>query len=289
MQGVAAAAIAPPCCGALVPSARFTSARASLTPSTQLRFSACRVPRAAAAAASASSSGGRLPQQLQQQRKHSASPPAGLRSAPPTEPFAPYAVAPFARSNAATAALLAVVAAAAAASGAAGPAPGGDEVKAAEAAAAAAAPSIPAPAAAEESSGSWWDTWKARSQGLKEKVAKLGLAAVLAYGLFDGITYTTFFVLAFLGYEKSTGLNPAANLKALLGIVVLMWTGNNVTRPFRVAGAAAVAPFLDEALKKFQKKLNLPSQFLAFVLVAGTFGAICLSVVGLLILSRIGG
>lgn len=49
-------------------------------------------------------------------------------------------------------------------------------------------------------------------------MTKLGLAAVLAYGLFDAVTYTTFFVLAFLGYEKSTGKNPAANLKALLGV-----------------------------------------------------------------------
>ena len=53
---------------------------------------------------------------------------------------------------------------------------------------------------------------------MKEQVAKLGLAAILAYGLFDGITYTTFFVLAFLGYEKSTGKNPAANIQALLGV-----------------------------------------------------------------------
>ena len=53
---------------------------------------------------------------------------------------------------------------------------------------------------------------------MRAQVAKLGLAAVLAYGLFDGITYTSFFVLAFLGYEKSTGQNPAANLKALLGV-----------------------------------------------------------------------
>lgn len=53
---------------------------------------------------------------------------------------------------------------------------------------------------------------------MSRKVAKLGLAAVLAYGIFDGVTYTSFFVLAFLGYEKSTGNNPAANLQALLGV-----------------------------------------------------------------------
>lgn len=59
---------------------------------------------------------------------------------------------------------------------------------------------------------------------LRAKVSKWGLAAVLAYGLFDGITYTTFFVLAFLSYEKSTGNNPATNLKALLGVSVFLIT-----------------------------------------------------------------
>ncbi|KAH7314506.1 hypothetical protein KP509_21G005800 [Ceratopteris richardii] len=123
---------------------------------------------------------------------------------------------------------------------------------------------------------------------MRAQVAKLGLAAVLAYGLFDGITYTTFFVLAFLGYEKSTGKNPAANIQALIGIVILMWTGNNVTRPFRVAGAAALAPIVDKALQKIQKTLNLPNQVFAFMAVVATVASLCLLVVGLLILSRWG-
>lgn len=59
---------------------------------------------------------------------------------------------------------------------------------------------------------------QANSDEMKSKLAKLGLAAVLAYGLFDAVTYTSFFVLAFLGYEKSTGKNPAANLQALFGV-----------------------------------------------------------------------
>ncbi|KAI5078924.1 hypothetical protein GOP47_0006595 [Adiantum capillus-veneris] len=62
-----------------------------------------------------------------------------------------------------------------------------------------------------------WTRWQGNAAKMRAQVAKLGLAAVLAYGLFDGITYTTFFVLAFLGYEKSTGKNPAANIQALLG------------------------------------------------------------------------
>ncbi|CAI5466757.1 unnamed protein product [Closterium sp. Yama58-4] len=312
MMRVSAAPAASACSRDFAPrvpqrSAPHSSARAlALASPTHLRCATACAPRALSASFS---SGGRFPQQQQQQQQQqqrrkqpaSASPRAGLRSAPPAEPFAPACADVISPASAASAvakayrearviagaASLALVAAAAA-SGAAGPADGDAAKPAAEVSASEAA--IPQQQQQQhESSGSWWDRWKARSAGLKEKVAKLGLAAVLAYGLFDGITYTTFFVLAFLGYEKSTGLNPAANLKALLGIVVLMWTGNNVTRPFRVAGAAAVAPFLDKALKKFQEKLNLPNQFLAFALVAGTFGAICLSVVGLLILSRIGG
>ncbi|KAJ8440663.1 hypothetical protein Cgig2_031080 [Carnegiea gigantea] len=133
-----------------------------------------------------------------------------------------------------------------------------------------------------------WELGQAKSAEMSAKVAKLGLSAVLAYGLFDGVTYTTFFVLAFLGYEKSTGKNPAANLQALLGIVLLMWTGNNVTRPFRVAGAAALAPVIDKGLRKIQKVLNLPSLVYAFALVVGIVATTCLTVVGLLILSRWG-
>ena len=56
---------------------------------------------------------------------------------------------------------------------------------------------------------------------LRDKVAKLGRAGLLAYGLFNGIIYTSFFVVAFLGFEKSTGQNPATNLKACLGVSTL--------------------------------------------------------------------
>ncbi|EYU45359.1 hypothetical protein ABFS82_06G011400 [Erythranthe guttata] len=130
--------------------------------------------------------------------------------------------------------------------------------------------------------------WKESSAEMSAKLAKLGLAAVLAYGIFDGITYTSFFVLAFLGYEKSTGKNPAANLQALVGIVILMWTGNNVTRPFRVAGAAALAPVIDKGLRRIQTYFNFPTLVYAFALVVGLVAGLCSTVVGLLILSRWG-
>ncbi|KAL9228993.1 hypothetical protein vseg_004512 [Gypsophila vaccaria] len=140
----------------------------------------------------------------------------------------------------------------------------------------------------EQRNVGFWEKWKVNSAEMSAKLAKLGLAAVLGYGLFDGVTYTSFFVLAFLGYEKSTGNNPAANLQALVGIVIMMWTGNNVTRPFRVAGAAALAPTIDKGLRRIQKALNLPSLVYAFALVAGIVGMSCLTVIGLLVLSRWG-
>lgn len=67
-----------------------------------------------------------------------------------------------------------------------------------------------------------------------------------------------------------------------------MWGGNNVTRPFRVAGAAALAPLIDKGLRRIQKYFNFPAVSYAFALVAGIVVAICGTVVGLLVLSRWG-
>lgn len=63
---------------------------------------------------------------------------------------------------------------------------------------------------------------------LKEKVAKLGRAGLLAYGLFNAITYTTFFFIAFLAFEK-TGQNPANNLKACLGVSIDFFSCSDYT------------------------------------------------------------
>lgn len=147
----------------------------------------------------------------------------------------------------------------------------------------------PAPAAPSSSGGGflgWLRAQQAKSAALRARMTSLGAAAVLAYGMFDGLTYTIAFTLAWLGYEARTGLNPTQNLADIVKICVLMWAGNNVTRPFRVAGAAAVAPFVDRLMIGLQERLRLPNKAAAFVIIAGVVAACCFSVVGALFVTR---
>lgn len=132
----------------------------------------------------------------------------------------------------------------------------------------------------------WWKTQQAKTAQLRTKLASLGLAAILAYGMFDGLSYTIAFSIAFVGYEAQTGLNPTQNVADIIKICILMWAGNNVTRPFRLAGAAALAPFMDTMMIRIQQKLRLPSKFWAFALVVAAVASICVGIVGALFLSR---
>jgi len=70
--------------------------------------------------------------------------------------------------------------------------------------------------------------------------------------------------------------------------MVSMWTGNNFTRPLRLAAAAALAPVMDKVLKKTQKVFKLADEASAFLYLAIALWGICLTAVGLLILSRMG-
>jgi hypothetical protein len=132
----------------------------------------------------------------------------------------------------------------------------------------------------------WYQAQQQKSKKLRDTLLGYGPAAVLAYGLFDGLSYSIAFAIAFLGYEARTGLNPTSNVGDIVKICILMWAGNNVTRPFRLAGAAALAPPVDILLIKVQKKLKLPRKIYAFFILTAIVAGICLSGVGALIFSR---
>lgn len=67
-----------------------------------------------------------------------------------------------------------------------------------------------------------------------------------------------------------------------------MWTGNNITRPFMVAGAAALAPIIDTGLRRIQKYFNFPNLVYAYTVVVAIVAGSRFSVIGLPILSRWG-
>lgn len=100
------------------------------------------------------------------------------------------------------------------------------------------------------------------------------------------MSYTIAFSIAFIGYEAKTGLNPTQNVADIVKICVLMWAGNNVTRPFRLAGAAALAPVMDKIMEVLKEKLKLPNKLVAFFMLTSLVASVCLSIVGALIFSR---
>lgn len=132
----------------------------------------------------------------------------------------------------------------------------------------------------------WLKVNSEKSKALRDKLIGYGPAAVLAYGLFDGVSYSIAFAIAFLGYEAKTGLNPTSNVADIVKICILMWAGNNVTRPFRLAGAAALAPAIDKIMENLKNKFHLPNKLVSFFILTFLVAFVCLSAVGALIFSR---
>jgi hypothetical protein len=96
-----------------------------------------------------------------------------------------------------------------------------------------------------------------------QKLRAYGLAAVLAYGIFDAITYSTSFLIALITFKRATN-NAPLTWQNLLKVVAGMWIINNFSRPFRIAGALLLAPFVDRHIVKplstrLRRKRSAPS------------------------------
>eukprot|EP00271_Cylindrocystis_brebissonii_P005968 TRINITY_DN18438_c0_g1_i3.p1 TRINITY_DN18438_c0_g1~~TRINITY_DN18438_c0_g1_i3.p1 ORF type:complete len:251 (-),score=29.39 TRINITY_DN18438_c0_g1_i3:458-1210(-) len=134
----------------------------------------------------------------------------------------------------------------------------------------------------------WWENIRGYAPRLRQKLEDLGPPALLAYGLLNGLVYSALFVAAFLGAERSAGTSLVTDLKAVLKVAVLLWAGNNATRPLRVAGAIALAPSIRAGLTRLEKGLKLRGPSEAFMVAVGAIIAFFLAVLGLLVLSRVG-
>lgn len=95
---------------------------------------------------------------------------------------------------------------------------------------------------------SWLSTLISKRKELRAGALRdYGLAAFLSYGLFDFVTYSLSFLLSLRAYIAA---GKVLTWNTLPQVLALMWGINNLSRPFRIAGAIALAPVVDRRIVK---------------------------------------
>lgn len=125
------------------------------------------------------------------------------------------------------------------------------------------------------------------SDGLttKERLAKMGLSALLSYGWVSNMSYAVTLSLSWYTHSKKTGLSPLApnQWKPFLAVYAGFYVFNNIIRPLRFGMSVVVSRYFDNFVNFIQKKSGLGRKasigvvvFLANV--CGTFAAMGLGV-----------
>jgi len=93
----------------------------------------------------------------------------------------------------------------------------------------------------------------------KQKLANMGLSALLSYGFVSNMSYCVSVGLAWFGFSKQTGLSPLApgQWKKFLAVYAGFYVFNNIVRPIRLAISVGVTPYFDKAVAKVQRKTGL--------------------------------
>lgn len=93
----------------------------------------------------------------------------------------------------------------------------------------------------------------------KQRLAKMGLSALLSYGWVSNMSYSVSVSLAWYGFSKKTGLSPLApgQWKPFLAVYAGFYVFNNFVRPIRVALAIGVTKYFDTAVNFIQNKTKL--------------------------------
>jgi len=84
-------------------------------------------------------------------------------------------------------------------------------------------------------------------------------------------------------------INPLSDLRAVVGVMVLMWAGNNVTRPFRIAGAAALAPVVTTLADALRDRLRLKSSGAGMAIIVAIAAGAAIALMGLVVAGRAAG
>ncbi|KAL7523927.1 hypothetical protein ACHAWF_000754 [Thalassiosira exigua] len=119
----------------------------------------------------------------------------------------------------------------------------------------------------------------------KERLAKMGLSALLSYGWVSNMSYAVALSLSWYGFSKKTGLSPLApgQWKPFLAVYAGFYVFNNIVRPLRFGLSVVVAKYFDNFVNFIQAKTKLTRKWsiavVVFVVnVLGTFAAMGLGI-----------
>jgi CDGSH-type Zn-finger protein len=119
----------------------------------------------------------------------------------------------------------------------------------------------------------------------KERLAKMGLSALLSYGWVSNMSYAITLSLSWYTHSKKTGLSPLApgQWKPFLAVYAGFYVFNNIIRPLRFGMSVVVSRYFDQFVDVIQRKSGWGRKasigvvvFLANV--CGTFAAMGLGV-----------
>ena len=123
----------------------------------------------------------------------------------------------------------------------------------------------------------------------KQRLAKMGLSALLSYGFVSNMSYSVTVSLAWFGFSKKTGLSPLApgQWKPFLAVYAGFYIFNNVVRPIRLAVSVGVTPYFDRAVAAVQRKtkLNKSASIGVVVFLANFCGTLTAMSLGVLVAS----
>lgn len=119
----------------------------------------------------------------------------------------------------------------------------------------------------------------------KQRLAKMGLSALLSYGWVSNMSYAVALSLSWYGFSKKTGLSPLApgQWKPFLAVYAGFYVFNNIVRPLRFGMSVVVAKYFDNFVSFVEDKTKLSRKWsiglvVFLVNVCGTFAAMGLGV-----------
>lgn len=110
----------------------------------------------------------------------------------------------------------------------------------------------------------------------REKLAKMGLSALLSYGWVSNMSYAVTLSLSWYGFSKKTGLSPLApgQWKPFLAVYAGFYVFNNIIRPLRFGASVVVSKYFDNFVSFIQNKTKLSRKWsiAIVVIIANVFG-----------------